>query len=874
MKKKYGMSLLLSLCMLTLASCAFNSSNEPSVNVSSSESSNPIPSSESTSIAPPTSSSSSAEPIKKITKIELTAEKTTFIEGETLQLIATITPVDAANKVLKYTSSNDEIATVNDAGLVTAKKAGEVTITATSTDGSNVSGTIALVVEKRIVLIDTITLTTENGQKEVEEGYRLKLVTTYAPTNADDTAIDITSSDTNVAKIINENGTYYVEGIKEGTATITASSHDAGDAEASLEITVTKKVILVSSLTLSADKTELYVGETTTVSVAVLPDDATDKTYTLTSSDETIATVDQSGLITAKKAGEVTITATSTDKAAAGTLKLLIKDKGINYVSNLLKQSAEIELEQSSSGTYAINNTDYNWTTYSDDTTQINASISGEEISKTLYSQEGNAIYELTLTEGTSSSISKSSIGTIGEELDQDDAKGYLNSFTLDGVSTVSTIALNYLTSSYFSNKSIIYSNEETTDNNIYQGKTSYDDEALKQHYENAYKLTFDQAGKLLAFTLSIDIYDETSYNFETHTLNPEATKSDKSIAVSAAVKYETRVASDENKLDESDYIATDFEIITDSESWHPNNTLYVGDKAPVEVRVTAPELHLPMTFTIDEETGIDNQSIVQLSNKNGIYYLTAMKAGSTTLTVTGQYGLEKTITINVTEVLPEAIEIRANSLTEIEENTSQDYFIDVAPYDVVDKTFTAEFTDQSMNQYADLSVDCDLMKFTLTAKEVDEDTPVTVVVKSTVDPSIQDEITITIKNVEEVPSSPLEEFKASLVGNRYNYASLNDLYLTSTTEGRLELYGGNVYTFNWDVIEVEGFTDYRLVFTNVVLSEDGGGYYTFTDGNDPSYEQRPQEGFTSTIAKDGSYAYICYLNNSDTMRNQFKLKK
>ena len=84
-------------------------------------------------------------------------------------------------------------------------------------------------------------------------------------------------------------------------------------------------VIHVDSVTIAAEKETLFVGEETKVTVIVLPETASDKTYTLKSSKETVATVDSTGKVVAVGAGETTITVTSTDGNKTGTVKITVK---------------------------------------------------------------------------------------------------------------------------------------------------------------------------------------------------------------------------------------------------------------------------------------------------------------------------------------------------------------------------------------------------------------------------------------------------------------------------------------------------------------------------------------------------------------------
>ena len=87
---------------------------------------------------------------KLVTGINVTAAKPEIAPGKTTTVTATVTPADATRQIVKWTSSNEDIATVNFAGTVVAKKCaeGKVTITATSTDGSKVTGSVEITVKE------------------------------------------------------------------------------------------------------------------------------------------------------------------------------------------------------------------------------------------------------------------------------------------------------------------------------------------------------------------------------------------------------------------------------------------------------------------------------------------------------------------------------------------------------------------------------------------------------------------------------------------------------------------------------------------------------------------------------------------------------
>lgn len=87
---------------------------------------------------------------KKVTAIELSATEHTMYVGETTTLTATVTPDDATNKGIMWVSSDDNVATVNEAGLVTGMGAGEATIHAIAKDGSGVEATCQLTIKAKV----------------------------------------------------------------------------------------------------------------------------------------------------------------------------------------------------------------------------------------------------------------------------------------------------------------------------------------------------------------------------------------------------------------------------------------------------------------------------------------------------------------------------------------------------------------------------------------------------------------------------------------------------------------------------------------------------------------------------------------------------
>ena len=207
-----------------------------------------------------------------------TSATLTLGETETVTLIPTVLPADATDKSVTWSSSNEAVATVTD-GVVTAVAAGEATITVTTTDGAK-TATCAVTVAAPAASTYTVTL---------KEGTEDATSWTIAPAEAT------------------------TAGVAAGT-TVTATYSGAKKVKSVKAVKKAAAAVPVTAITLNKTETSIEVGSTETLSVtAVAPDNATDKTYTWKTSDETKATVDQDGKVTAVAAGTVTIYAEEND---------------------------------------------------------------------------------------------------------------------------------------------------------------------------------------------------------------------------------------------------------------------------------------------------------------------------------------------------------------------------------------------------------------------------------------------------------------------------------------------------------------------------------------------------------------------------------
>lgn len=143
-------------------------------------------------------------------------------------------------------------------------------------------------------------------------GETATLTATVTPDDATDKTVTWTSSDAAVATVSNG----VVTAVGAGEATITAK---AGECTATCVVNV--GVVSVTSITLNQSALDLFINEKDTLTATVTPDNATDKTVTWTSSDDTVATV-SGGVVTAVGAGEATITAQAGEFSATCTVSV------------------------------------------------------------------------------------------------------------------------------------------------------------------------------------------------------------------------------------------------------------------------------------------------------------------------------------------------------------------------------------------------------------------------------------------------------------------------------------------------------------------------------------------------------------------------
>jgi len=247
-----------------------------------------------------------------VTGVSVSPATLSVAVGATAPLGATVTPSNATNKTVSWSSSNTAVATVSSSGVVTGVSAGTATVTATTVDGGK-TASAAVTVTSTTIPVTGVTVSPTTASVAV--GSTTALTATVAPANATVKTVTWTSSDTAVATV---NGSGVVTGVAAGSATVTATTQD-GSKTASSAITVTTSTIPVTGVTVSPTTASIAVGATTALTATVAPANATNKTVTWSSSAPAVATVSATGVVTGVSAGSATITATAQGGATASS---------------------------------------------------------------------------------------------------------------------------------------------------------------------------------------------------------------------------------------------------------------------------------------------------------------------------------------------------------------------------------------------------------------------------------------------------------------------------------------------------------------------------------------------------------------------------
>lgn len=280
-----------------------------------------------------------------VKSIEILSKPTAMSIGETATVSVRVLPEYAANKEVKYLSSNTSVATIDDYGTITAVSTGTTTITVKSADGKKSTGfnlTVGNVISTSITVPSAITVYLNEWTK---------ITPTFKPDNVSNKNYTVTSSDytytykkyswssattvtckasdylyiTSDGLIKGLKVTTQPEGEKKEFAfTITVKAADSGKT-ATTKVTVKERKM---KLTYSGDSSPWYYGNSAQLSVELgtsISSKYTTDNIRYKSSDTSIAKVDSKGLVSCVGSGDVSITAYTMDNAYSDTYSFYVR---------------------------------------------------------------------------------------------------------------------------------------------------------------------------------------------------------------------------------------------------------------------------------------------------------------------------------------------------------------------------------------------------------------------------------------------------------------------------------------------------------------------------------------------------------------------
>lgn len=274
----------------------------------------------------------------KVSRITLSASTgLALTKGQTQKLTATVAPANATNRTVTWKTSDKNVATVSENGLVTAVGGGDATITCTAKDGSNVKATCKVTVT---VPVSGIQLSQTSAALTV--GDTLTLTKTIYPSDATNQAVTWTSSSDAVASV-DSNGKITAK--TAGSAVITCKSVSDNSVVGICNVTVKAKVqtpseIKVNKITLNKTTASVTKGKTLQLTATVAPGNATKKEVKWSTSNKNVAMVSTSGLVTAKSAGTAIITCTAQDGSnVKATCKITVKNPVVKVTKVTLNKT-------------------------------------------------------------------------------------------------------------------------------------------------------------------------------------------------------------------------------------------------------------------------------------------------------------------------------------------------------------------------------------------------------------------------------------------------------------------------------------------------------------------------------------------------------
>ena len=239
-----------------------------------------------------------------VSSVAVSPDRIEITEGESTKLTAKISPAEAADRTVTWSSSDKVVASVDGSGNVQGLKAGSANITATA-EGK--SGKCTVTVKEKTVSVADVSL--DRTELTLTEGYSETLAATVKPDNATNKKVTWKSDKADIASV---DGNGKVTALKAGVATVTVTTEDGGKT-AACKVNVKSRYVSVAGVEVNPRALTLPVSGTYILSHTIRPTDATNQIVKWESDSPSIATVDHKGFVQGVAAGTTKISVTTED---------------------------------------------------------------------------------------------------------------------------------------------------------------------------------------------------------------------------------------------------------------------------------------------------------------------------------------------------------------------------------------------------------------------------------------------------------------------------------------------------------------------------------------------------------------------------------
>ena len=254
--------------------------------------------------------------VKKVTptSVSLSAETISISYGKTKTLKATVSPSNATDKTLTWTSSDPSVVKVYQSGKIKGLKAGKSAVITVTTNSGKKTAKITV----KVTHVEPKGLALNKTSVSISKGGTVTLSPVFTPSNTSVKTVTWKSSNKKVATVSSSG---VVKGVSNGTATITCKTKNGLTATCVVNVAV----IQVSGVAIKESSgLMMQLGSSYRLTALVYPEQATNKKVVWMSSNESVATVSSSGVVTAKKPGACEIIVTTSDGGYRASCKVTV----------------------------------------------------------------------------------------------------------------------------------------------------------------------------------------------------------------------------------------------------------------------------------------------------------------------------------------------------------------------------------------------------------------------------------------------------------------------------------------------------------------------------------------------------------------------